>query len=595
MITTGFHRRPHRDWESRCAFRVVALAVLGLAWGCQSRDKPATNLFSTPPTVSSEQPTPQSAAYVAPTVMPVAFETPTHHAPPRIGDFETLEVWRMSLDEALHTALQNSAVIRDASGMVLTMPERVRTTWDPAAAVSDPNYGIEAALSAYDMQLESGLVWNGGGNPINSAFSSGTFGAFSQPETMAKVGLGKRLMSGTQVNLGGVGGYDSTLASGVYAAYGAAMRQPLLRGASKEINQIAGPSARPGQYFGIRIAQSESGKIDLDLERAVRDLVWQVSRTYWELSYAYHNAEAKRIALEHARKTWELEKSRVAEQARPADLEARARQQYYAAQAAYHNAVSGTAADPSGVYNIETKLRSLLSLPMDDGRLIRPIEPPLTAEFLCDWNESTAQAYTRRIELRKQQAVLERRRMELKAAKNMLLPQVDFVGQVRRLADDGSTNAATFGQALQGWQIGIESQQLIGKRHERAAVRNAELLICREQALFDEQQRQVEAELRSAFTELDRAFGVMQMLNAGREAAQFNLDAETKRHAAGDAHIERVLEAQNRAMLAETAFQRAVVDYNLAFIQLHFARGTLLDTLGVGLMPNAPVDSGTNL
>lgn len=597
MIETALPLRSDRAARGARTGCATAVALLLALLGCQAREKPAENLFHIPAPDAGANPAAASASVPAPVSMitPVSFAAPTHHPPPRIRDFNSLETWPMTLDEAVQTALRNGTVIRDANGMVLTMPERVRTNWDNEAAITDPNFGPAAALSAYDMQLESGLVWNGGGNPISSAFSSGTFGAFSQPETMAKLGLGKRTIRGAQVSFGGVGGYDSTLASGVYAAYGAALRQPLLRGAGKDINQIAGPLARPGYYGGICIAQIESNRVELDLERAVRDLVWQVSRAYWELGFAYQNVSAKRAALDHARQSWEREKSRVAEQAGPADFEARARQQYYSAEVAYQNAISGTATDPSGVYNVETKLRSLLSLPMDDGRLIRPTEMPLTAEFVCDWGEATVLAHTRRIELRKQQAAIERRRLELKAAKNMLLPQVDFVGQIRRLADDGSTDAATFGQALQGWQIGVESQQMIGKRRERAAVRNAELLISREQALYEEQQRAVEAELRSAFTELDRAYGVMKMLDAGREGARICLDAETKRHAAGDAHIERVLEAQTRAMLAETAFQRAVVDYNLAFLQLHFARGTLLDVLNVGLMQDIASPDPTNL
>jgi outer membrane protein TolC len=573
-----------------CARWVVLLAVLGQFVGCQARPAPEKNIFGNPAAVRTEPLRSTSQPLAEAEVKLTSYESSDQRPPPRVSDFDSLAPWPMSLDEAVRTALENSPVIRSASGRVLSMPESVRTTYDPATAKSDPDIGRDAALSAFDTQIETGLVWNGGGNPISPAFSSGTFGVFSQPETMAKLGLGKTLAPGTQITLGGVGGYDSTLASGVYAAYGAGLRQPLLRGAGAEYNRIAGPYGKPGTYGGVLIAQIESSKVELELERAVRDLVWEVTRTYWELNYAYQNANTKRGALDHARQSWQREQTRVAEQASPPDFEALARQQYHTSDAVYRNAISGTAGDPSGVYNIEVKLRSLLALPVNDGRLIRPVEPPLTANFICDWNESLILAHTRRIELRKQEAVLRRRRLELKAAKNMTLPQVDLVGQYRRLADDESVDAATFGQALQGWQLGIESRQALGLRRERSGVYNAELLIKREQALYDEQQRQIATELRLAFIELDRSFGVMQTLAAGRDAARISLESETARHAAGDAHIERVLQAQNRATLAETAFLRALVDYNLAVIQLHFARGTLLDTLGVGFTQNSVAD-----
>jgi hypothetical protein len=87
-----------------------------------------------------------------------------------------------------------------------------------------------------------------------------------------------------------------------------------------------------------------------------------------------------------------------------------------------------------------------------------------------------------------------------------------------------------------------------------------------------------------AFTELDRAFVVTRSLGVSRDAARTRLQAEAERHAAGDTHIENVLKAQTRATQADTAYLRSLVDYNLAFIKLHFVRGTLLQMLGVGFV-----------
>ena len=43
-----------------------------------------------------------------------------------------------------------------------------------------------------------------------------------------------------------------------------------------------------------------------------------------------------------------------------------------------------------------------------------------------------------------------------------------------------------------------------------------------------------------------------------------------------------MLQSQSRATQAETAFQRSLVDYNLAMIRVNLVRGTLFDLLGVG-------------
>ncbi len=234
------------------------------------------------------------------------------------------------------------------------------------------------------------------------------------------------------------------------------------------------------------------------------------------------------------------------------------------------------------MYNVELKLRTLLALPTTVDRLIHPVGPPLEASLRFDWQESDALAQTNRIELRKQQSEINKRLLELKAARNLQRPQVDLIGKYRRLADDPSTDTDLFSQALQGWQVGIEYSRPVRNRRENAAVHNAHLQLSRARAIAEEQRRHVISELRAAFIELDRAYGAMNSMAQSRDASLIRLNAQSERHAAGDVHVEEVLEAQVRATQAETQFQRSLVDYNLAFIKVHHARGTLLSVMGVG-------------
>tara|TARA_B100000809_G_scaffold82800_1_gene81113 strand:+ start:457 stop:1458 length:1002 start_codon:yes stop_codon:yes gene_type:complete len=294
--------------------------------------------------------------------------------------------------------------------------------------------------------------------------------------------------------------------------------------------------------------------------------------------------------LNQAHQSWKREKQRVAEQASPPDSAALARQQYLTADANVQNAIAGTGRGPTGIYSVETKLRSLLGLPVADGTLVWPTDRPLEADLRFDWHESLQVAHTRRLELRKQQAEVHKRNLELKAARNFQQPQVDLVGKYGRLADDPDDGNALFSEALQGWRLGIEVRRALGNRRETAAVRNAELRLSRDYAVLNEQQSQISSQLRNAFTELDRAYGVTQLLAASREAAEIRLRAEANRHAAGDTQIERVLESQIRSTLAETSFLRSLVDYNLAFIKVHLARGTLLDTFRVGFSEHATAE-----
>ncbi|QDT07291.1 Outer membrane efflux protein [Rubripirellula lacrimiformis] len=509
-------------------------------------------------------------------------ETSVQRSPPTADEFDQLAAWHLSLDEAIQLALSGSSVIRDHGGRVLAYPDMVRTTLDPALLRSDPNLGIDASLSAFDSQIQSGFVWNGDGNSVNSAFSTGQFGVFSQPETLANLGIGRILHSGTEVSVGAIGGYDQTLAGGLYAAYGAEVRHPLMRGSGREINDIAGPMAKPGLYRGVRIAQIDHQQARLEVELAVSELVRDVSVVYWELFFAYQNLAAKKAAYENARQAWQLEKQRVDEMVSPPDAEALARQQFFSAEAAVRNAICGTAAGQTGVYNVELKLRTLMALPACDDRLIQPIGPPLRAPLRFNWQESDSLAQGNRIEVRKQQAVINKRILEIKAAKNFQRPQLDFIGQYRRLADDPTNDTELFGSALQGWQVGVDYSRPVMNRRENAAVRHAQLQLQRERAIAAEQRRQISAQLRTTFIDLDRAYGTMHSMQQSRDASLIRLTAQSQRHAEGEVPVEDVLEAQIRATKAETESQRSLVDYNLAFIKVHHARGTLLQAMGVG-------------
>ena len=558
----------------------VAIAM-ACATGCQTHS-PATYTTERLPSAMGNSATllastPPLNAHANSRVQAVSYTAPVEHLPPTVQDFGTLTSWPMSLDEAVRIALEQSPVVRGAGGKTLG------TAFDPAIFDIDPNLGPKAALAAYDTQVKSSLGHNGG----SSALASGAFGVFSQPTDMAELGVGRTFSNGTRVHLGSVGGYDAVLAGGIFGAYGGNMRHPLMRGAGNEINAIAGPNARPGAYRGIWIAQLDANKMDLDLEQAVQDLAREVAMTYWALYFSFHDLEAKQAALEQARQTWHREQARVAEQVSPPDVEAIARQQYYSADAIVKNAISGSGPGGTGVYGAELRLRSLLALPAADGHLIRPTSQPLEAELHFNWKEALQMAHSRRIELRKQQVDIRKRELELKAAQNLARPQVDVVGRYRRPAADIGNRDASFSGALQGWQVGIEYSRAWGNRRENAAVRNAELRLRRDRALLEERYRQLSAQLRAAFTEIDRSYGVTQSLIISRDAAKIRLQAEQERHAAGETDIDSVLEAQIRATQSETSMLRSLVDYNLAVINLHYTRGTLLEMLGIGFLSHA--------
>ena len=311
-----------------------------------------------------------------------------------------------------------------------------------------------------------------------------------------------------------------------------------------EFNRIAGPDNQPGVYTGVLLARLNTDVALTDFEIAVRDLVSNVENAYWDLYYGYRVLDAKVKARDAGLDTWRKIYAlyEVNRRGGEAEKEAQARAQYYAFQQDVQNALSGEPIDatrnwnglPSGAFRAtggvlmaERRLRLLMGLPPSDCKLIRPTDEPIAAKIDFDWCQITAEATTRRAELRRQKWIVRRRELELIASKNFLLPKLDAVGRYRwrGFGDDlfpiepipASPNERfdnAYGNLTSGdfqeWQLGFELNVPIGFRQGHVAERNAELLLSRERAILRDQQREVVHEVADAIGELDRAYTVLQ-------------------------------------------------------------------------------------
>ena len=530
-------------------------------------------------------------------------------APPSIRRPEETEKWPLTLEEATRLALANSEVVRDLGGRVVTSPATSSTIYDPAMQDADPRFGVEAALAAFDAQLASSLYIEQRDRQVNNTFFASS-GVFSNDASFS-LGINKTAATGTRFSLSNETIYNrnnnflpmigNRFPSYYDTLFTAEARHPLMQGSGVEFNRIAGPNATVGNYNGVLIARLNTDVTLADFEANIRNLLTDVEKTYWELYFAYRDFDAKVEGRRLARESWELEKRRADAGIRTSDQEAFAREQFYAGQAAVENALSGTAVAPGGIYKVERQLRSLLGLPTSDGRLIMPADEPAPVDVRFDWHESLELALTRRVELRRQQWTVKRRELEIIAARNFEKMRVDLVGQYRwrGFGDDlfgtdgtgaGSAFESLFDGDLQDWRLGVEVTTPVGNRVGHAAVRHAELQLARERAIFDETERHISHELRAAFTELDRAYVVTRSRYNQRIASFTRLRAERLRNERGQTDLDLVLSAQQQAVAAESEYYRALVDYNLALVDVHYARGTLLDYLDVSLAEGPWID-----
>lgn len=599
---------PSRFAVRRAAVLLVLSAALAGIVGCSTYDTLQTTVGNNTDeidfiTADAENPVPKvyAAAHAS---SPITSKS--------LRENSEIQYRDVSVGEVLQIALENSEVLRELGGTILRQPEGIRTRYTPGLQQSDPRFGTHAALSAFDAQFRASANFNNNDRIFNNSFFAGGTNTFLQDLHEYRAEISKRTATGSLLIFRNVSDMDSNNAPGNlfpsawnYYAEGEA-RQPLLLGAGLQYNRIAGPSGAPGLYNGILIARVNTDITQTDFEISIRDYVSNVVNVYWDLYYAYRDLDAKRRAMYGALESWRKVKAQVEAQQVSASKEAQAREQYYRFKQEVDDSLSGrllqgtqtrngstggTLRANGGVQVTERRLRLLIGLPISDGSLLRPAQDPDEAEVIYDWEIVMQEALSQRPELRRQQLKVKRREMELLAARNFLLPQLDAIARYRfrGFGDDlikhsgnqgGGTPVSAIGNLAtfehQEWLLGMEFSMPIGFRQGHAAVANAELALSHERAIHREQEREVIHDLSNALSDAVRAFESCQnCLNRYIASREVLLSLQAEEQGDLPVDIDRILDAQRRVVEAEIRYHQSRAEYAVAQKNVQLERGAL--------------------
>ena len=606
------------QWMARPGFGAAVLAIGGMfVSGCgfarQAQEWEADPSYYEASATSLEYPD------VATPTNDSALATP---APLSVLNESEIKFEKLTLEQAVHQALQNSRILRDMGAAVLRSPSGAKTSYDVALQEMDPRFGVNAALSAFDASFESKTFVEKNDRTINNQFLGGGTRRFKQDLATLETQVSKRGATGTEYALRNYTDYDANNAPGnqfgsVFQTWiDAEVRHPLLQGSGTDFNRIAGPSGTPGSLNGVVLARMNTDISLTEFEMAVRDFVSNVENTYWDLYFAYRDLDAKIAARDSALETWNnINALQEADRAGgEAEKEAQAREQYYRFQEQVQNALSGRLVDGTrtnngssggsfrgqgGVLTSERRLRLMMGISINNGHLMRPADEPIEAKVVFDWDSILVESLTRRAELRRQKWVVKRREKELQASANFLLPSLDMIGRYRwrgfghdylpQGTDRGRFDNAwedLFGGDNQEWQVGLELSMPFGNRQAHVAVDHAELLLAKERALLSEQERQVVHELSNAVAEMNRAWATLETSDDRRMAAAEQLDAVQVAYEGDKVTFDQVLDAQRRFLDSETGYYRTLVEYTIAIRNVHFEKGSLLDYNEIYLTEN---------
>lgn len=556
--------------------------------------------------------------------------------PLTLENADSFEMWDLPLQDVVKITLANSQVIRSLGGRFASQgplqqpqtgeapdaltqrPQQAVTTFDPAIMETNPQFGVESALAAFDTNFTTSMIWQRNDRPQN--FGTGIAQSFFTPVfeqdyANFSAGLSKYTASGAQFALQHNTLYDlnnnpsRALMSDYNVNLEASFRQPLLQGAGTLYNRIAGPSIQPfgaglnnagnmintATFDGVVLARINTDITLTQFESQVRNLVSETENAYWELYFAYRNLEAQKAGRDSSLQTWKKINAlaEVGAVGGEAEKEAQARAQYFLFRSQVENALTQ-------LYRAENRLRYLMGLSISDGRLIRPSDEPTTAKVVFAWDEIHSESLVRTVELRAQKWRVKQRELELIAARNHLLPRLDAIGSYRWVGlGDNLINSSRSGLApleegssafesltggdFQEWELGLQMSVPIGFRRELSQVRHYQLQLARERALLKEQELEVSHQLGDAIRNLVNNYTLTQTNFNRRVAAEKEVEAVLAAYEANTVTLDTLLDAQRRRAEAEVSYFRSLVDYNRAIMQVHFYKGSLLEYDGVYL------------
>ena len=615
---------PHPLRNRRFWTKLVSLALVGaMLPGCSGSDKKLTYLGDPAPLdykdhvmeidhPDLDEPTPDVVAATK--------------KPRKIGDRNRDEIWDLSLAEAMHLALTNSKILRvrgdyrTTGSQVMSNPDNVPTIFDPAirdSGVLLGGKGVEAALSQFDPVFNTQTVWGSNSTIQNNTITSGglTKGNVLDADTAQfTTGISKNFAYGANfsiaqnINYQFLGPnlptqlYPSVYTGNVQMQY----TQPLWAGAGAEFTRIAGPlntqlQGVSGVNQGVVISRINTDMSVADFEMNVRNTLRDVEETYWDLYLAYRTYDTNVEARNSFLRSWRFAHANKGV-GKFSDLdELQSRQAFYQGRAAVEDSLQN-------LYSLELQLRRLCGLSSADGRIIRPKDDPTTGEFIADWNMSLAEALTRREELRKQKWNIKSLELQLRAAKSLIHPQLNFISsyQINGFGNnlfniEGSPTKgpggvdiesffATQGAANQtGYTVGFQFNMPLGFRQALSQVRNYELRVAKAKESLANQELEICHELSTTFQNMAWRYQTAQSNYNRWQVAEAQVPGRENRYRTGvpgidtSVLLQQWLQTRTDAATAEVTFYTSVVEYQKALTDLHFRKGTLLELNSVHL------------
>jgi len=349
------------------------------------------------------------------------------------------------------------------------------------------------------------------------------------------------------------------------------LTQNLLKNFGPDVNTAPIKIARNNQAISVTQVRLQANKV-----------ITSVHNAYWNLVFAIENLEVQRRSLRLARDLEELNRARVrAGVAAPVEVTQAEAQ----AAAQVQNVILAEKA----ITDAEDQLKLIINIPDGEriwARSIIPFDAPPFEVAPVSMEASIQEALEKRPEYAEVKLTLQNNDINLRVARNQLLPSLQFQGSVglnglneidKGLGSAyGGPTGLTSGD-FTSWSAALVLSYPLGNRSARSAFIQAKLTDDQTRTSLLNLKRQIVSQVREAVRRIEADVRRVEATRAARALAEEQLRVERKRLEAGVTTTFNVLSFQRDLAAAQASEIQAITTYNQDLANLELVRGTVLE------------------
>jgi outer membrane protein len=492
--------------------------------------------------------------------------------PARLGDYVASGKLELSLRSYLELAMANNtdiAIQRLTVDVAQNAVTRAFAPFDPFA---------NASFTSTQQRTPSG----------NELTGAATLVQLTQP---ANFGYSQTLENGTQYQVNFAGEKLSTN-SGYYnlnptlnSSLGVSISQPLIKNRGTYVNRLP-----------IMVARSRLRRTHYDLNATLLQLVSGAENAYWDVVLARENlrvAESARDLADQAlkRSKRELELGALS----PLDI--------YNPEQQYATSQIGVSQARYLLQQTEDALRRQIAADLDPQIrklpivLTETVEPTVDAPSI-DAEKEVAKALALRPDLMSATQNLDIDDLQIRTAKNALLPDLELVGGYTTQGLGGVFHPDAFTSVPGGFSDSLSQmfgfgypiysfglQLRLPIKNHQASADMADALVAKKRDSLNVRnvQQQVRLDVLTAVNQVESSGDAMKLSVTALEFARKYLEAEQKKYELGTSTIFFVLQAQGALVSAESAVVQNSVSYRRNLMNLLRQTGDLLEARGISV------------